>query len=133
MGKPGKKLPKRDAYGERVARERAARRRAAKERQHREAESDVRDAPEAEVTAEPEVVEIPYSDLANELSVLATLIAAGLTRSHPGAKRLFRDAGITVNDDAVTDEKAKLRLADVKDGVIKLSVGGKRHILLKPV
>jgi tyrosyl-tRNA synthetase len=33
----------------------------------------------------------------------------------------------------VKDEKAKLRPSDVKDGVIKLSLGKKKHVLLRPV
>jgi tyrosyl-tRNA synthetase len=38
-----------------------------------------------------------------------------------------------VNDTAVTDEKAKLTKADLADGVIKLSMGKKRHVLLRAV
>jgi len=142
-------------YGERVGRERAARRRAARERGEREpappaeaaidADVAVRPEPaarpEAPVRSEapvrpegPEVVEIPMSDLANELSVMATLIMAGLARSHPEARRRFRDDGVTVNDVAVLSDKAKLRLADLtSEGTIKLSVGGARHVLLRPV
>jgi hypothetical protein len=33
----------------------------------------------------------------------------------------------------VKDEKATLSTADARDGVIKLSLGKKRHVLLKPV
>lgn len=78
--------------------------------------------------------EIPESDIRNELSVLAALIAVGLARHHPEARRLFRDEGIAVNGEPVTTDKAKLRLSDVTgDGVIKLSLGKERHVLLKPV
>ena len=38
-----------------------------------------------------------------------------------------------VNDVAVADEAARLTPADVSGGVIKLSLGKKRHVLLRPV
>lgn len=136
MAKPGRKsegrgAPRLGTWGERVARERAARRRAAKDRDARGI-----DEPEqaSDETAEPEIVEIPQSDLMNEVSVLAAVIAAGLARSHPEARRLFRDDGILVNDQPILSDKAKLGLRDVTaDGSIKLGVGTRRHVLLRPV
>ena len=50
------------------------------------------------------------------------------------ARRLFRGNGARINDQAVTDEKRTLTLADLDaDGVIKLSAGRKRHALIKAV
>jgi len=50
------------------------------------------------------------------------------------ARRQIRSGGIKVNDDAVTDEKRQLTLADLtQEGVIKLSLGKKRHALIRPV
>jgi tyrosyl-tRNA synthetase len=70
----------------------------------------------------------------NELSVLAALVTTGLARHHPEARRLFRDVGIRVNGEPVTSDKAKLRSGDLTtEGVIRLSVGERRHILLRPV
>jgi tyrosyl-tRNA synthetase len=41
---------------------------------------------------------------------------------------------VKVNDLPVGDERAKLSTADVtSEGVIKLSSGKKKHVLLKPV
>jgi tyrosyl-tRNA synthetase len=38
-----------------------------------------------------------------------------------------------VNDEAVTDDKRSLSLADLTgEGVIKLSMGKKKHVLLRP-
>ncbi len=86
------------------------------------------------IPAESEVVEIPQSDLMNEVSVLAALISSGLARSHPEARRLFRDEGIRVNDAPVLSDKAKLTPTDVTtEGTIKLSLGTDRHVLLRPV
>jgi tyrosyl-tRNA synthetase len=39
---------------------------------------------------------------------------------------------LKVNDAAVTDEKLTLTGKNLADGVIKLSLGRKRHVLLKP-
>jgi tyrosyl-tRNA synthetase len=78
-------------------------------------------------------IEVPESDIRNELGVLAAFVTAGLVKSNGEARRQIQGGGLRVNDEAVKDEKAKLRLADVKDGVIKLSLGRKRHVLLRPV
>ena len=79
-------------------------------------------------------IEVPRSDIANELGVLAAFVTAGLVKSNSEARRQVQGGGLKVNDVAVTDEKAKLRLTDVTaDGVIKLSLGKKKHILLRPV
>lgn len=136
--RPEKRLARLGTYGERVGRERAARRRAARERaeQGREPRDSADDAEPALNPADPEIIEIieiPQSDLANELSVLAALIMSGLARSHPEARRHFREDGISVNDTPIHSDKAKLRISDVSsDGVIKLSIGQARHVLLRP-
>ena len=78
-------------------------------------------------------IEVPEADIRNELSVLAAFVTAGLVKSNSEARRQIQGGGLRVNDEAVRDDKAKLRLADVKDGVIKLSLGRKRHVLVKPV
>jgi tyrosyl-tRNA synthetase len=80
------------------------------------------------------VFEIPHSDLFNEVSVLATLITTGLARSHPDARRQFREHGVWVNGERVLSDKAKLRLSDVTPaGVISLSIGDGKKVSLKPV
>ena len=78
-------------------------------------------------------IEIPRADLENELGVLAAFVTSGLVKSNSDARRQIVGGGLRVNDVAVSSEKAKLTLADVsKDGVIKLSLGKKKHILLRP-
>jgi len=79
-------------------------------------------------------IEIPRSDIANELGVLAAFVTAGLVKSNSEARRQVQGGGLRVNDQPVADEKAKLRLADITgDGIIKLSLGKKKHVLLRPV
>jgi tyrosyl-tRNA synthetase len=68
---------------------------------------------------------------------LPVLIAAqfvGFARSSGEARRLIEGGGLKVNDVAVTKILSKLRPSDLTpEGVIKLSLGRKRHVLLKPV
>ena len=50
------------------------------------------------------------------------------------ARRQIKGGGLKVNDVTVTDDKAALTLKDLTpEGVIKLSLGRKKHVLLKPV
>jgi tyrosyl-tRNA synthetase len=79
-------------------------------------------------------IEVPAADVENELGVLAAFVTAGLVKSNSEARRQVQAGGLRVNDAVVTDEKAKLRPADISsDGVIKLSFGRKKHVLLRPV
>ncbi len=79
-------------------------------------------------------IEVPIADIENELGILAAFVTAGLVKSNSEARRQIQAGGLRVNDAVVSDEKAKLRLGDVSaDGVIKLSLGRKKHVLLRPV
>ena len=77
-------------------------------------------------------VEIPNAELAS-LGVLAAFVRAGLVTSNGDARRQIKGGGLKVNDATVTDEKMLLTPALLTpEGVIKLSLGRKRHVLLKP-
>jgi tyrosyl-tRNA synthetase len=78
-------------------------------------------------------VEIAAAELAAGLGVLNAFVKAGLVKSNGEARRQIAGGGLRVNDAAVADEKAALTQKDVADGVIKLSLGKKRHVLLKVV
>ncbi len=78
-------------------------------------------------------VDIAASELVSGLGVLAAFVAAGLVKSNGEARRQIQGGGLRVNDVAVSDEAAKLTPQDIRDGVIKLSLGRKRHVLLRPV
>ncbi|MCA1298643.1 tyrosine--tRNA ligase [Stappia indica] len=79
-------------------------------------------------------VEIPRADLAAGLGVLAAFVAAGLCASNGEVRRQVKSGGVRINDQPESDERRSLTEADlVDDGVIKLSLGKKRHVLLKPV
>jgi len=79
-------------------------------------------------------VEISRSALASGSGLLAQFVEAGLVASNSEARRQIKGGGLKVNDKIVTDEKAQLTEADLTpEGVIKLSLGKKKHVLLKPV
>ncbi|WP_441241986.1 tyrosine--tRNA ligase [Tardiphaga sp. 768_D3_N2_1] len=77
-------------------------------------------------------VNIPQAELEAGVGVLAAFVNAGFVASNGEARRQIKGGGLRVNDIAVTDEKMMLTPALLTEGVIKLSLGKKRHILLKP-
>ena len=79
-------------------------------------------------------VEVASAKLDAGLGVANAFVEAGLVGSTSEARRQVKGGGLKVNDAAVTDEKAQLTRADLTaEGVIKLSLGRKKHVLLKPV
>ncbi|MEO6606912.1 MAG: S4 domain-containing protein, partial [Aestuariivirga sp.] len=72
------------------------------------------------------------ADLNPGLGILQAVVLAGLATSNGEARRAIQGGGIKVNDVAVTDDKLALSPKDLNaDGAIKLSMGKKRHVLLK--
>jgi len=88
---------------------------------------------EGGLSASLPTVELPRAEFAAGLGVLAAFVKAGLASSNGEARRAIANNAITVNDVRVTNDKATIGEADIKEGVIKLSLGRKRHVLLKPV
>ncbi|MDE2363102.1 MAG: tyrosine--tRNA ligase [Hyphomicrobiales bacterium] len=76
-------------------------------------------------------VEIPAAEFDAGLGVLTAFVRAGLVASTGEARRQVKGGGLRVNDSAVDDERAVLRDGDLRDGAIKLSLGKKKHVLLK--
>ncbi len=80
-------------------------------------------------------VEIQRSDLDHGLGILTAFAEkAGLVASNGEARRQIKAGGLRVNDRAVVDDKAMLTAGDLSaEGVIKLSLGKKKHVLLRAV
>ena len=85
------------------------------------------------VSANLPTVEVPAAELSAGIGILGAFTRAGLTSSNGDARRQIGGGGLRVNDDVVTDEKTVLGTAHVRDGTIKLSLGKKKHVLIKPV
>ncbi|VTZ27222.1 Tyrosine--tRNA ligase (fragment) [Methylocella tundrae] len=78
-------------------------------------------------------VEIAASEIEAGLGVLAAFVKAGLVASTSEARRQIKGGGLRVNDEVISDERAMIAPAAAAKGVVKLSLGRKRHILLKLV
>ncbi|HLL28692.1 MAG TPA: tyrosine--tRNA ligase [Xanthobacteraceae bacterium] len=79
-------------------------------------------------------IEIPRAELQKGIGILAANVQAGFVSSTSEARRQIKGGGLKVNDATVTDEKMLLTAKDLTpEGVIKLSLGKKKHVLLKPV
>jgi tyrosyl-tRNA synthetase len=80
-------------------------------------------------------IEIPRAELEKGLGVLIAFAEkSALVSSNGEARRQIKAGGLRVNDAAVSDEKMTLSASNLTpEGVIKLSLGKKKHILLKPV
>ena len=79
-------------------------------------------------------IEIPRGELEGGIGVLALYVRAGLAASNGEARRHIKGGAVRVNDRTVSDEKQTIGTADVtEDGVIKLSLGKKKHLLVNPV
>jgi tyrosyl-tRNA synthetase len=79
-------------------------------------------------------IEIGRDELKAGIGVLTTFVKAGLAGSNGEVRRAIANNAIMINDVRVSSDKAVIDEADVTaNGVIKLSLGRKRHVLLKPV
>ncbi|MGU3662829.1 tyrosine--tRNA ligase [Methylobacterium sp. A49B] len=89
---------------------------------------------EGTLAADLPSVTVPLATLEAGLGVLTAFgpEIAKLVPSTSEARRQIKGGGLRVNDVPVADEKALLGTSDLtQDGVIKLSFGKKRHVLLR--
>lgn len=78
-------------------------------------------------------IDLPANLIADGLPAFRVFQEAGLAASGGEARRLIRGGGGRVNDVVVSDENQTFTLDDLRDGVLKVSSGKKKHILLRPV
>ena len=64
--------------------------------------------------------------------ILNLAVAAGLAASNSEARKLIANNGLKLNDAAVSDPKLMVDASALQDGVLKLSSGRKKHVLVKP-
>jgi tyrosyl-tRNA synthetase len=76
-------------------------------------------------------IAIGADEIAAGLGVLSAFVKAGLVASTGEARRQVKGGGLRVNDAVLTDERATLSDKDFEaEGVVKLSLGKKKHVLL---
>ncbi|WP_185982710.1 tyrosine--tRNA ligase [Aureimonas mangrovi] len=77
-------------------------------------------------------IEVARGELSGGLGVLTLLVRAGLAGSNGEARRHIQGGAVRVNDASVSDERQTVDDADLREGVVKLSVGRKKHVLVRP-
>ncbi|PST21740.1 tyrosine--tRNA ligase [Mesorhizobium plurifarium] len=79
-------------------------------------------------------VDVPAPEIESGLGLLALMVRAGLAGSNGEARRHVQGGAVRINDDQVSDERRVVGSDDVTgDGVIKLSLGKKKHLLVRPI
>jgi tyrosyl-tRNA synthetase len=76
-------------------------------------------------------IEIPAAEIEAGLGVLTAFVRSGLVASTGEARRQIKGGGLKINDRTVTDERMVIGPRDLAGGEVKLSLGRKRHVLLK--
>jgi tyrosyl-tRNA synthetase len=79
-------------------------------------------------------VEIDRATLEAGLGLLSLFVSAGLAASNGEARRHVQGGAVRINDEPVKDERRIIGLSDLgPEGLIKLSLGRKKHVLVRPV
>jgi tyrosyl-tRNA synthetase len=77
-------------------------------------------------------IEVPAAELDAGIGLLSLIVRAGLAASNGEARRHVQGGAVRVNDHAVSDERKLIGSGEItSDGVIKLSLGKKKHILVR--
>ncbi len=78
-------------------------------------------------------IDVPRAELVNGLGVPALFVRAGLAGSNGEVRRAIANNAIRINDQPIGDPHRTVTLDDVNsDGVVKLSLGRKKHALAVP-
>ena len=79
-------------------------------------------------------VSVARAEIAGGLGVLNAFVTAGLATSNGEVRRAIANNAIAINDVRITSDKHVIGEKDITaDGVIKLSLGKKQHVLLRPM
>lgn len=78
-------------------------------------------------------INVPSAEISEGVGLLSLIVQAGFASSNGEARRHIKGGAIKINDKQITDERMVLNDSTVSDdGVIKLSMGKKKHVLIKP-
>ncbi|EXL09085.1 tyrosine--tRNA ligase [Aquamicrobium defluvii] len=78
-------------------------------------------------------VEVESASLETGMGILSLLVAAGLATSNGEARRHIQGGAVRLNDQPVADDKRVVTTQDLNpENVAKLSLGKKKHILVRP-
>ena len=78
-------------------------------------------------------VTVDRQALSEGVGILSLFVTAGLAASNGEARRHIKGGAVRLNDQPVTDDRLMVTDADMSsDGAVKLSLGKKKHILVRP-
>lgn len=77
-------------------------------------------------------IEVPASEFEAGVGLLTLIVRAGLAASNGEARRHVQGGAVRINDEAISDERRVVSYDDIAGGVLKLSLGKKKHILVRP-
>jgi tyrosyl-tRNA synthetase len=78
-------------------------------------------------------IDIPQAEIKAGIAAFRLFARAGLAASNGEARRLIQGGGGRVNDVAIADPEQTVGSGNIgADGVIKLSAGRKKHVLVQP-
>ncbi|TPW29803.1 tyrosine--tRNA ligase [Martelella alba] len=79
-------------------------------------------------------IEVAAGELEGGLGILTLLVQAELAASNGEARRHIKGGAVKLNDKPVSDDRLMVGTGEVTgEGVIKISLGKKKHVLIKPV
>jgi len=79
-------------------------------------------------------VEADKTALEAGVGILSLLVTAGLASSNGEARRHIQGGAVRLNDQSVSDDRRTVTLQDLSpENVVKLSLGRKKHVLVRPV
>ncbi len=77
-------------------------------------------------------ISVSESDLGAGIGLLSLMVEAGFASSNGEARRHIKGGAIRINDKQITDEQLNVSsMMKNADGAIKLSIGKKKHVLIK--
>ena len=74
---------------------------------------------------------LPSFNLPVGTGLLSANVAVGFASSNSNARQLVESGAVRINDVVITDTRRVLLADDFRDGAIKLSMGKKKHVLIK--
>lgn len=77
-------------------------------------------------------VTVSGAELDQGIGLLTLIVNSGLASSNGEARRHVKGGAIKINDKQVTDERLSVTSDALVDGSVKLSMGKKKHFLIKP-
>jgi tyrosyl-tRNA synthetase len=76
-------------------------------------------------------IDLPAAEAQAGIGLLTLIVRAGLAASNGEARRHVQGGAVRLNDQPVADERRIVTAADFDAGLLKLSLGKKKHILVR--